>query len=138
MSQNRLFFLAGVIGATGLILGAFGAHALRETLLQRQTVGIWQTAVFYHLVHAVALLALGAKGADATGRVPSLIAAAAACWISGIVLFSGSLYGLALGSLHALGPVTPVGGFLLLAGWGLIAIHGWRSSAGRRRPDNGG
>jgi uncharacterized membrane protein YgdD (TMEM256/DUF423 family) len=137
MSQNRLFFLAGVTGATGVILGAFGAHALRETLLQRQTVGLWQTAVLYHLVHAVALLALTAGGAGATGRVRPLIAAAAACWIGGTVLFSGSLYGLALGAPPALGPVTPVGGFLLLAGWGLVTIHGWRQSAGRSQPESG-
>lgn len=128
MSQNRLFLLAGVLGATGVILGAFGAHALKETLLQRQTVGLWQTAVLYHLVHAVALLGLSALGAGATGRSRPLIAAAAACWIGGTLLFSGSLYGLALGGPHVLGPVTPVGGILFLAGWGLVAIHGWRTS----------
>jgi uncharacterized membrane protein YgdD (TMEM256/DUF423 family) len=138
MSQNRLFFLAGLIGATGVILGAFGAHALKDTLLQRQTVGLWQTAVLYHLVHAVALLALAAGGdTGTTGRVRPLIAAAAACWIGGTVLFSGSLYGLALGAPHALGPVTPVGGVLFLAGWGLVAIHGWRQSAGRSHLESG-
>jgi Uncharacterized small membrane protein len=137
MSQNRLLFFAGVIGVTGVMLGAFGAHALRETLLQRQTVGLWQTAVLYHLVHAVALLALAGQAAGATGRVRPLIAAAAICWIGGTVLFSGSLYGLALGASHALGPVTPVGGFLFLAGWGLVMIHGWRQSTSRSHPDNG-
>ncbi len=138
MSQNRLFFLAGLIGATGVILGAFGAHALKDTLLQRQTVGLWQTALLYHLVHAVALLALAAGGGTATtSRVRPLIAAAVACWVGGTVLFSGSLYGLALGAPHALGPVTPVGGVLLLAGWGLVTIHGWRQSADRSHPESG-
>jgi uncharacterized membrane protein YgdD (TMEM256/DUF423 family) len=138
MSQNRLFFLAGLIGATGVILGAFGAHALKDTLLQLQTVSLWQTAVLYHLVYAAALLALAAGGdAGTTGRVRPLIAAAAACWVSGTLLFSGSLYGLALGAPHALGPVTPVGGILFLAGWGLVAIHGWRQSAGRSHLESG-
>jgi uncharacterized membrane protein YgdD (TMEM256/DUF423 family) len=137
MSPNRLLFFAGVIGVTGVMLGAFGAHALRETLLQRETVGLWQTAVLYHLVHAVALLALAGQAAGMTGRIRPLIAAAAVCWIGGTVLFSGSLYGLALGAPHALGPVTPVGGFLFLAGWGLVAIHGWRHSAARSHPDSG-
>jgi uncharacterized membrane protein YgdD (TMEM256/DUF423 family) len=129
MSQNRLFFLAGLIGATGVIFGAFGAHALRDTLLQFQTVSLWQTAVLYHLLHAVALLALAAGGeAGTTGRVRPSIAAAAVCWVVGTLLFSGSLYGLALGAPHALGPVTPVGGVLLLTGWVLVTIHGWRTS----------
>lgn len=136
MSQNRLLFFAGFLGVTGVMLGAFGAHALKDTLLQRQTVSLWQTAVLYHLVHAAALLALGGLAAGTTSRVGPLIAATAACWISGTVLFSGSLYGLAVGSLRALGPVTPVGGLLLLAGWALLMIHGWRQSAGRSHPES--
>jgi uncharacterized membrane protein YgdD (TMEM256/DUF423 family) len=121
-----------------VILGAFGAHALKDTLLQRQTVGLWQTAVLYHLVHALALLALAGNGdAGTTGRVRPLIAAVAACWVGGTLLFSGSLYGLALGAPHVLGPVTPVGGILLLVGWGLVAIHGWRHSSGRSQPESG-
>jgi uncharacterized membrane protein YgdD (TMEM256/DUF423 family) len=137
MSPNRLFFFAGVIGAIGVMLGAFGAHALKETLIQFQTTGLWQTAVLYHLVHAVALIALAAGGAGPTGRLRPLIAAAAACWIGGTLLFSGSLYALALGAPHALGPVTPVGGFLFLAGWAFVTIHGWRQSSGRSHPESG-
>lgn len=130
MPQNRLWFLAGLMGVTGVALGAFGAHALRESLLQRQTVNLWQTAVLYHLVHTVALLALTGWKADSAGRLPPAIAAAAYCWIGGIVLFAGSLYGLALGGPRLLGPVTPAGGLLLLAGWVLIMISGLRPSAG--------
>ena len=130
MPQNRLWFLAGLMGVTGVALGAFGAHALRESLLQRQTVSLWQTAVLYHLVHTVALLALAGWKADSAGRLPPAIAAAAYCWMGGIALFAGSLYGLALGGPRLLGPVTPAGGLLLLAGWVLVMIGGLRPSAG--------
>jgi uncharacterized membrane protein YgdD (TMEM256/DUF423 family) len=130
MPQNRLWFLAGLMGVTGVALGAFGAHALRESLLQRQTVSLWQTAVLYHLVHTVALLALTGWKADSAGRLPPAIAAAAYCWMGGIALFAGSLYGLALGGPRLLGPVTPAGGLLLLAGWVLVMIGGLRPPAG--------
>jgi len=131
MPQHRLWLYAGCLGVAAVALGAFGAHALRESLLQRQTLNLWQTAVLYHLVHTVALLALAGGKLDSAGRLPRLIAAAAGCWIGGIVLFSGSLYGLALGGPRLLGPLTPVGGLLLLAGWVLVIIGGWRSRATR-------
>ena len=131
MPQHRLWFFAGCLGVAAVALGAFGAHALRESLRQRETLNLWQTAVLYHLLHAVALLALTGGKADSAGRLPPVITAAAGCWMGGIVLFSGSLYGLALGGPRLLGPVTPVGGLLLLAGWVLVMIGGWRSRATR-------
>jgi uncharacterized membrane protein YgdD (TMEM256/DUF423 family) len=106
---------AGVLGFTGVTLGAFGAHALKETLTTHGTTSTWQTAVLYHLVHAVALLALP------VGRWPGR------CWIAGVVLFSGSLYWLALGGPKALGPVTPLGGLAFLAGWASIAWNAFRA-----------
>ena len=112
---------AGVLGFLGVALGAFGAHALKETLTSAGTLAIWQTAVQYQLLHAVALLALaGRNDATAIGR------AIAGCWIGGVGLFSGSLYGLALGGPRLLGPVTPFGGFLLLVGWALVVVAAWR------------
>jgi uncharacterized membrane protein YgdD (TMEM256/DUF423 family) len=130
MSQNRLFLVVGLLGVAGVLLGAFGAHALREQLIQRQTAGLWQTAVLYHLVHTAALLALASQNAGDTGRLSAAGAAAAFCWMGGILLFSGSLYSLALGAPRALGPITPVGGVLLLAGWVLVAVSGWRQRPG--------
>lgn len=110
--------VAAVLGATGIALGAFGAHALRARLEARQ-LEVWGTAVDYHLLHAVALLAL-ALYASATGRP---VAAPAALWTSGVALFSGSLYALALGAPRWLGPVTPLGGLCLVAGWvALLAL----------------
>lgn len=113
---------AGLLGFLGVALGAFGAHALKETLIAASTLSTWQTAVLYQLVHAVALLALGGYplAAGPTGR------RIAACWVAGVLLFSGSLYLLALGGPRWLGPVTPLGGLAFLAGWLLLAWHGWR------------
>jgi len=106
---------AGLLGLTGIALGAFGAHALKETLLANGTTTTWQTAVLYHLVHAVALVAL--PGWTWVGR----------CWVAGVVLFSGSLYWLALGGPKLLGPVTPLGGLAFLLGWALLAWHAFKS-----------
>ncbi len=126
MSRSRLFLISGLLGAAGVVLGALGAHGLHDQLLQRQATGIWQTAVLYHLVHSVALLALASQNGGGAARLPAPSTGAAACWTGGILLFSGSLYALALGAPRALGPVTPVGGVLLLAGWVLVAIGGLR------------
>ena len=130
MSPKRLLFYAGLSGLLGVALGAFGAHALHDILAQRQTVAIWQTAVLYHLIHAVGLLGLAGWNSVAATRLPAGLSGAAICWIAGTILFSGSLYGLALGAPRALGPITPAGGLALLAGWVLVIITGWRQSPG--------
>lgn len=106
---------AGLLGFTGVALGAFGAHALKEILVTNGTTATWQTAVLYHLVHSVALVAL--PGWVWVGR----------CWIAGVLLFSGSLYWLALGGPRFLGPVTPLGGAAFLAGWALLGWHAFKS-----------
>ncbi len=117
-----ILIAAGVLGFTGVALGAFGAHGLRDRLAEHGTTASWQTAVLYHLLHGVALLALaGVK--DFAGPAASR---AAACWTGGVVLFSGSLYGLSLGGPKFLGPVTPLGGVLLLAGWAIVAWTAWK------------
>lgn len=103
---------AGVLGSTGVVLGAFGAHGLRGRL-GAEALASWQTAVQYHLLHSVALLAL-ALYASSTGRA---IGAPAVLFCAGILLFSGSIYVLVLGGPRWLGPVTPLGGLCLIAGW---------------------
>ena len=102
-------FAAGLLGFTGIVLGAFGAHALKSQLLERGMTQAWQTAVLYHLVHAVAFLAL-----------PNWVWVHR-LWLAGIFLFCGSLYWLALGGPRFLGPITPLGGVSFLAGWALVA-----------------
>ncbi len=122
MNQRSILLAAGILGATGVALGAFGAHTLREVLLQRGGTIPWDTAVRYHLLHAVALLALAAW-TRSTPTVPGAVAWAARLWVIGTVLFAGSLYGLALGGPHWLGPVTPLGGLALISGWVCLAVE---------------
>jgi uncharacterized membrane protein YgdD (TMEM256/DUF423 family) len=114
---------AGLLGLIGIALGAFGAHALKATLIERGMMQAWETGSRYHLFHAVALLGVSAWiqiGAASPGA--RLMFWAARLWCLGVVLFSGSLYWLALGGPRWLGPVTPFGGVALMAGWLLVAI----------------
>lgn len=121
-STRNITLAAAALGFTGVALGAFGAHALKPSLEAHGSVETWKTAVLYHLLHAVALLALAGwrdAHAGASGRV-------AALWVAGVIFFSGSLYWLALGGPKLLGPVTPLGGTAFLAGWALLAFHAWK------------
>ncbi len=120
MNTHRFALLSGsLLGATGVALGAFGAHGLRHVLTPDQ-LGVWHTAVEYQMWHAIALLALG------TGRfeVPRLPATLLPL---GVLLFSGSLYLLALTGIRALGIVTPFGGLCLMAAWFALAYRAWRT-----------
>jgi len=102
--------LVGLAGASAVLLGAFGAHALR-TVLDAAHHELWHTAVEYHFWHALALAAAVACGQGKASRV------AVRAFVVGIVLFSGSLYGLALGLPRWLGLVTPFGGVAFIVGW---------------------
>lgn len=113
---------AGFLGLTGVTLGAFGAHALEATLAASGRTEVWKTAVLYHLLHAVALLAIN-RGHVETGHQNSVIGG---LWGVGVLLFSGSLYLLCVGGPRWLGPVTPLGGLLLIAGWGIVFMRGLR------------
>lgn len=112
---TSLAVLVAVAGASGVICGAFGAHALRG-VLDEHALDIWRTGVDYHLWHA---LALGVAVAGGEGRWR---AAAAWLFLSGVVLFSGSLYALALGAPRLVGVVTPFGGLAFIAGWIALAV----------------
>ena len=129
MANSRILILAGVFGASGVLLGAFGAHALKDFLAVRQMTSTWQTAVLYQLVHSVALLAAAAIHAPEPDAA-RWVRRAHGCWGAGVILFSGSLYALALGAPAMLGPVTPVGGLFLVAGWICAGIAGARSRLG--------
>ena len=111
--------LAGALGFLGVALGAFGAHGLRERLAPGM-LDVYKTGVLYHLLHAVAILAValaGERGAVARPRAVGTL------WAAGVLVFSGSLYALALTGVGALGAVTPVGGLLLMAGWVTLALN---------------
>lgn len=111
---------AGVFGLTGVALGALGAHALANELAVRGTTKAWETAARYQLVHTVALLAVGVWARSAAGAAQTRLRWAAHCWCVGNILFSASLYALALGGPRWLGPITPFGGIALMAGWILV------------------
>ena len=110
----RVCILLGCIwAALGVGLGAFGAHALKATLDENGHGAIYETAVRYQLVHALALIAFGLFRERTTGKdFP------AALLFFGSVFFSGSLYALSFDFLKAvMGPLTPLGGFLMILGW---------------------
>jgi len=111
---------AGLFGLTGVALGALGAHALANELAVRGTAKAWETAARYQLFHTVALLGIGVWARSAAGAAQTRLRWAAHCWCVGNILFSASLYALALGGPRWLGPVTPLGGVALMAGWVLV------------------
>ena len=120
--EGGIVVTAAVAGASAVALGAFGAHALRDVLDER-ALAIWRTAVDYQFWHTLAMLATGLV---ADGRSPPALRCAAAAFALGIVLFSGSLYALALGGPRVLGVMTPFGGVAFIAGWLALGVHGWR------------
>lgn len=112
--------VAAGTGLLAVLLGAFGAHALKNILTQNGTATIWETAVFYHFIHAVMLFVLAQRKPLAAGPWW--------CFLAGIVIFSGSLYLLAVTGLPWLGAITPIGGISLLAGWLWLAVAATRSN----------
>jgi len=118
--MNRTFLLIGALGgAVGVSLGAFGAHGLRGRV-SPEMLTVFETGVRYHLYHALALVAIGSIMDRLEGG--RLIVAAGWLFTAGIVLFSGSLYLLALTGVTRLGAVTPVGGVAFLLGWACLAV----------------
>jgi uncharacterized membrane protein YgdD (TMEM256/DUF423 family) len=109
-----LFRIAAALCFLAVALGAFGAHTLKSTLEGRGMLDVWNKAVLYHFIHGIALLALALFGTINRGAWWLLLA--------GILLFSGSLYLMALTNLRWLGLVTPVGGLCFLAGWAWLII----------------
>lgn len=106
--------LAAALCFLAVALGAFGAHALKSTIESHGLVDVWNKAVLYHFVHAIALVLLALHGAANRG----------AWWLlfAGIFLFSGSLYTMALTNVRGLGAITPLGGLCFLAGWAWLII----------------
>ena len=109
-------FLAVAVG-----LGAFGAHGLKDRL-DAYSLGIWEKAVFYHFIHSMGVLVVSML--PRSGNFP-LAAASNVCWllIAGVLVFSGSLYTLALTGVRSLGAITPIGGVCFIAAWLLLAYY---------------
>ena len=111
---NLFFRIAAALCFLAVALGAFGAHWLRSTIESHDMLDVWNKAVLYHFVHAIALLALALYGTVNRGAWLLLFA--------GILIFSGSLYTMALTNLRWLGAITPLGGLCFLAGWMWLVI----------------
>ena len=122
MDARKTLAIAGVLIALATILGAFGAHALKAHLSQDKLV-VYETAVRYHFIHALGLLAMGVLLRSVDGE---MLRWSAALVLVGIVLFSGSLYLLTFGAPRFIGIITPLGGLALIAGWVLFAVTVWR------------
>lgn len=121
--MTPLVRVAALLGFSGVALGAFGAHGLRERISPAM-LEVYRTGVLYHLIHALAVLGL-ALGAERIRRARII----AALFAGGVVLFSGSLYLLAITGVRALGAVTPFGGLAFLAGWALLFFAALAKSA---------
>jgi uncharacterized membrane protein YgdD (TMEM256/DUF423 family) len=113
---TSLIRLAAVLGFSGVALGAFGAHGLRDRVSPAM-LEVYRTGVLYHLLHALASLAVG-LGAQRLRRARAI----ATLFAVGVALFSGSLYAMALTGITVLGAITPLGGLAFLAGWALLLL----------------
>jgi uncharacterized membrane protein YgdD (TMEM256/DUF423 family) len=121
--MDRTFLALGALFAgLAVAAGAFGAHGLRSRLTP-DMLDVFETAARYQMYHALALFVV----AWAVARWPESAASVAGwCFVAGIVVFSGSLYLLALTGMRWLGAITPIGGVAFLAGWGVLAWSAWR------------
>ena len=122
MQARTTLISAAIAGFSGVALGAFGAHGLKS-VLSANMLAVWQTAVQYHLIHSVVLLALAvALMTLPPGAVTTWLRRSAGLMLAGLLLFSGSLYLMALTGIRPLGIITPMGGVSWLIGWGLILL----------------
>jgi uncharacterized membrane protein YgdD (TMEM256/DUF423 family) len=108
--KSKWISIGAFAGALAVIAGAFGAHGLKDTLTPA-ALELWHTAVLYHFWHAIALVLYGLFDREGRSNLPGW------CFLGGLVVFSGSVYALALGAPKWFGAVTPFGGVLLILGW---------------------
>lgn len=114
MTSTLCLRLATLSGFLVVALGAFGAHGLKNILLEHQTQNIWEKAVLYHMFHTLVILLLASRPIPPKGAV--------IFFLVGIGLFSGSLYVLAASNIRWLGAITPIGGVSFIIGWILLFI----------------
>ncbi len=116
--QKAVLALASLLGLVAVVAGALGAHPPEGFFQSEQSRGSWNTAVIFQMFHALAILAL--SGSGFSKELPVRIALV--LFVGGTVLFSGSIYVLAIGGPGFLGPVTPLGGVGLIAGWACLFV----------------
>lgn len=133
MKSRGILIASGILGAAGILIGAFGAHALPNILsdLSPEDLEIrkaWlETGVTYHMYHVVALFALGITGVRTTESPSPSFGGSAIAWIVGIAIFSGCLYAMALTGVRVLGAIVPIGGVAFVVGWVMILVAALRS-----------
>jgi uncharacterized membrane protein YgdD (TMEM256/DUF423 family) len=110
VNSNRFAAIGAFLGGLAVMIGAFGAHAIKDRV-STADLEIWKTGAHYHLVHALALLALALYDKKGSYRTVCWL------WIVGITIFGGSLYALVLTQVRVFGAITPIGGFCLIIGW---------------------
>ncbi len=121
----KLFIsVAALAGMFAVMLGAFGAHALKNTL-DDYAMGVFETAVQYHFYHAFALMAVGILAMSQPDS--ALLKTSGWLFMLGLIVFSGSLYALSFSGVRWLGAITPIGGLAFIAGWGCLAAASWKS-----------
>jgi uncharacterized membrane protein YgdD (TMEM256/DUF423 family) len=113
--------IGAIFLAASIATGAFGAHALRGRL-DAYSLGIWEKAVFYDIIHSLGILVVSLLPRTGTFPVGS---ASTVCWLlaAGVLIFCGSLYTLALTGVRTMGAITPIGGVCFMAGWLLLAYY---------------
>ncbi len=124
-------FLAALFCGSAVILGAFAAHGLKAAL-SPYALDIFGTGVRYQMWHGLSLFGLALLGSRVSPRTVGIVVL---CWSLGMLLFSGSLYGLALGGPRWLGPITPLGGTCMILGWLSLAVAAWPRSLVKRVND---
>lgn len=124
---NRYGAYGAIHAALAVMLGAFGAHGLKDKLTE-DMLDVFETGVRYHMYHAIGLLLI-ALAADRIGKDNKQIRWAARLMHVGIFLFSGSLYALSLSDVDAIGIITPFGGLAFIVAWGLAAYSIWKSKS---------
>ena len=113
--------LGGIFGGLSVMLGAFGAHSLKERLTEK-SLATFQTGVQYQFMHSIALILVGLLMLNLGEEFSKRLNRSGWFFLAGIILFSGSLYSLALGGPRWMGPVTPIGGLSFMIGWFLLAF----------------
>ncbi|MBL7870720.1 MAG: DUF423 domain-containing protein [Cyclobacteriaceae bacterium] len=125
INSRQTLLLASFTGFMAVALGAFGAHALKQVLVENNRTDTYELAVRYHFYHTLALLVIGTL---MDRFVCKWLSASAICMIIGTLLFSGSLYLLALTNNTLFAIITPIGGVILLMGWGFLFISAFKKS----------
>lgn len=122
--MQTLLLLAAFFGATGVAIGAFGAHGLSAILEANGRESSFRTATLYHLIHALALLGTAILISQIDSQ---LLVYAGYAFVAGILFFSGSLYILSIFDIRIMGAIAPIGGTAFIVGWILLGVAAWQN-----------